>query len=170
MQYLKIPRERAGILIGKGGKVKNELEGRTESKIEVNDGEITIEGEPIEELKVVEVVKAIGRGFSPEHAFKLLSGENTLKIISLREFCNTEKALRRKKGRVIGKGGKARRVIEDLTNTRLSVYGKTVAIIGGYDGVEIASEAILKILEGMSHSSVYRFLEKNAPQLKKSVL
>ena len=38
-------------------------------------------------------------------------------------------------GRVIGKDGSTRKTIEDLTNTDICVYGKTVSIIGDFDDV-----------------------------------
>jgi ribosomal RNA assembly protein len=72
----------------------------------------------------------------------------------------SSKAWERQRGRVIGKDGSTRKTIEDLTNTDICVYGKTVSIIGDFDDVADAKEAIEMILEGKPHSIVYRYLEK----------
>ena len=43
-EYLRIPRERVGLVIGEGGKVKKEIERLTSTKITVSsDGEVIIE-------------------------------------------------------------------------------------------------------------------------------
>ncbi|MBS7621647.1 hypothetical protein KEJ32_06015, partial [Candidatus Bathyarchaeota archaeon] len=68
------------------------------------------------------VVTAIGRGFSPEHAFKLIQDEEAvLDIIDLRIiFGKSESDIRRVKGRIIGMDGKTRRLIEELTDTNIA--------------------------------------------------
>ena len=62
------------------------------------------------------------------------------------------------KGRVIGESGKTRKTIQDLTGCLISVYRHTVALIGSYDENKIASDAILLLLKGRSHKSVYEML------------
>ena len=66
---------------------------------------------------------------------------------------------RRIRSRLIGTSGKCRRNIERLTGTRISVYGKTVAIIGKYTNAHLAAQAVEKIIKGIPHRSVYEFLE-----------
>ena len=72
----------------------------------------------------------------------------------------------RLKGRVIGEQGKARRTIENLTETDISVYGKTVSIIGEIEHVSVAKRAILSLLSGSPHSRVYSWLEKKRKEMK----
>jgi len=74
--------------------------------------------------------------------------------------------VKRVAGRIIGKEGKSRRVIEDLTDAHLSVYGYTIGIIGRIDELQAARRAIEMLLEGASHPSVYRFLEKEKKRRK----
>jgi ribosomal RNA assembly protein len=170
MQYVRIPKERVKILIGKGGETKRGIEERTRTKILIREEtSVEIEGdEPINEWITKDIILAIGRGFTPENALSLLGEDKMLEIISLRDFCHGEKALKRKKARVIGERGKARRVIEELTNCYLSIYGKTIGIIGPCERVRVAKEAIFKLLDGSPHSTVYRFLEKNVHELKRN--
>ncbi len=169
MQYLKIPEDRVAVLIGREGTVKREIEKRTNTKLKIDDGDVSIDGDSMDILKVRDIVLAIGRGFSPEIAFRLFDEGNVLEIIPLMDFIRSEKELARKKGRIIGRKGKTRNVIEGITNTSISVYGKSVGIIGKYDQVEIAKEAILKLIKGARHSSVYRFLEKSSAQEHESL-
>jgi ribosomal RNA assembly protein len=70
------------------------------------------------------------------------------------------KRLKRVTSRLIGTRGKARRNLERLTQTHISVFGKTVSIIGKYEDAERAGHAIEKLIDGFSHRSVYEFLEK----------
>jgi ribosomal RNA assembly protein len=68
--------------------------------------------------------------------------------------------MQRLKGRVIGAKGKARKAIEELTQTNISVYGKTIAIIGEIQNVGTARRAIESLLMGSMHATVFKWLEK----------
>ena len=173
---VKIPRERIGVLIGRQGKVKQLIERQTRTSIEVDSetGEVTIKAtpqtnDPILVLKARDIVRAIGRGFSPERAMWLLDEDKMLDVINLKEYVgSSKKALTRVKGRIIGRDGKTRRIIEETTDTLISVYGHTVAIIGSYEGLRVAREAIEMLLKGARHATVYRFLERERLRLKKA--
>lgn len=158
-----IPQERVPVLIGKGGSVRKEIEEKFKVKISIDSttGNIVVKANQENAdalLKVQQVIKAIGRGFSPENAFLLANDEYTLSIINLSEFGRTENSLRRIRGRIIGRKGKSRLLLEELTNTKIVVYGKTVGIIGPMDKVGLAEEAIRKLAEGMKHSTVFDWL------------
>lgn len=167
MQYLKIPDDRVAILIGTHGSVRKRIEKETNTKITIEEGNVSIEGEGIELLTARDIALAIGRGFSPEIAFRLLDEENVLEIVPLTEYLKSDRELARKKGRIIGRKGKTRAFIEGITHTNISVYGKSIAIIGGYDNVQIAKDAIIKLIKGARHSSVYSFLEKSSSMWNK---
>ncbi|MFH0832559.1 MAG: KH domain-containing protein [Candidatus Aenigmatarchaeota archaeon] len=149
-EKILIPKNRIGILRG----IKNEIEKETQTKIDI-DEDVSINGEAINLLTAMNIVKAIGRGFPFEDAMELLDEDVTLCIISLP---HNRKALIRVKSRIIGAKGKAKRNIERLTNTKLSIYGKTVSIIGEYENAEKARVAVEKLITGSSHKNVYMFL------------
>jgi ribosomal RNA assembly protein len=113
-----------------------------------------------------EVVKAIGRGFNPEIARLLLKQDYSLEVINLLDFVKNKNHFERIKGRVIGAEGKSRQTIENLTGTFISVYGKTISIIGDPEGVVSSKKAVESLLQGSPHSNVYRWLEKNNRVLK----
>ncbi len=177
--FLKIPRERIGVLIGPEGKTKKTIEKKlsVELQIDSETGGITImltenAEDPSLLFKAKDVVTAIGRGFSPEHAFRLIRDEEAvLDIIDLRViFGRSESDIRRVKGRIIGMNGKTRRIIEELTEANVVVYGHTVAIIGDIEQVQAAREAIQMLIRGSLHSTVYRFLHRKRRELKKRML
>ena len=160
---LRIPQERVAVLIGKDGEIKKQIEEQTKCKIDVTaDGDVNLQGEDGLLLYTTrEIVKAIGRGFNPKIALLLMKTDYALEIIDLKDLVGKNKNdLERVKGRVIGKGGKSREELERLTNTYISVYGKTVGIIGELDQVTIARQGVAKLLEGSMHTTVFRFLEK----------
>jgi ribosomal RNA assembly protein len=158
IEEINIPEERKGAIIGKNGEVKEEIEQRTRTTIRVGEG-VVIEGEePILLMKACEIVKAVGRGFSPEKAMLLLNEDYVLRIVSLRG--ETEKTVKRLMARVIGRKGATRKILESDTNCLISVYGKTVSMIGRQDEVLACEEAVESLLRGRSHGYVYARLRK----------
>jgi ribosomal RNA assembly protein len=60
---------------------------------------------------------------------------------------------------VIGNQGKTRRKIEDSCGAKISIYGKTVAIIAGTAELDTASRCVEMLLKGRTHGYAYHFLE-----------
>ena len=63
------------------------------------------------------------------------------------------------RGRLIGREGKTRHIIEDMTGCDLAIQGHTVSIISDLDGLEAAKVAVSMVLAGSEHGSVYKYLE-----------
>jgi len=160
MQYVRIPLERVGVLIGEDGSAKKELEKRTKCRIDVSESEVSVEGEPLDEWVAKDVIHAIGRGFNPQRALVLLNEGYTFDYVELDDFAATPNSRNRLRGRVIGEKGRTRKFIEKNTGALVSVYGKTVAFIGSFDSVALAKEAVGMLLSGSRHGSVYKYLEK----------
>ena len=165
-KLIRIPNDRVGVLIGKSGNVKSKIEESCYVSLEIDGdtGEVFIrtqgDVDKIQPFKAMEIVTAIGRGFSPENAMTLLKGENALHVIDLREFAGKSNAnVERIKGRIIGEGGRARRNMENLSGTHISVYGRTVSIIGDSSKLRLAVDAISSISSGSMHGAVYTKLE-----------
>jgi ribosomal RNA assembly protein len=177
--FVKIPKDRIGALIGPDGRVKERIEKqlRIEIGVDSETGDVTLTLSPNAEdpsvlFRAKELVTAIGRGFAPERAFRLLQDDEALlEVIDLREiFGRSLSELERLKGRIIGQEGKTRRIIEELTDAEVSVYGHTVSIIADAEEMDIAREAVKMLLQGRQHNSVYRFLHKKRRELKKKKL
>jgi ribosomal RNA assembly protein len=165
-KLIRIPNDRIGVLIGKSGKTKKIIEDKCSVELDIDSdgGEVLIKTEKIDEkiqpFKAIEIVTAIGRGFSPENALRLLKGENSLHVIDLREFVGkAPEQIERIKGRIIGEGGKARLNMENLTNSSITVYGRTVSIIGEPNQLRLVVDAIASLSNGSMHGPVYTKLE-----------
>ncbi len=159
---LKIPRDRVAVLIGKKGTTKRLIERRARTRIEVTkDGDVYISGEDsLNVFNTSPIVKAIGRGFNPNIALMLLNEDYVLEIINISDYSKkSNKKFVRIKARLIGTKGKAWKVLEKLTMTDISVYGKTVSIIGKVEDVIVARGALEKLLKGAPHGNVYKFIE-----------
>jgi ribosomal RNA assembly protein len=173
---VKIPRERIGALIGPEGRVKQSIEEKlsVDLQIDSESGNVEINlksnaQDPSLLFRAREVVTAIGRGFSPRRAFTLIRDEEaTLEVFDLRETVGRSPSdIKRLKGRIIGKAGKTRRIIEELSEASMSVYGYTVSVIGTTDKAAIASEAVRMLLRGSQHHTVYQFLQRKRSEMKK---
>ncbi len=163
---LRIPKERIGALIGKGGKVKQEIERRCGVAIEIDSetGDIMVVGsKPVEQMegfKAVEIITAISRGFSPQRAMRLMEDDEVFQQIDLRSYTGkSQNAIERIRSRIIGEGGKSRRTIEELSGALISVYGHTVGLIGNYHQVRMAMDAIDMLSKGSMHKKVYEMLQ-----------
>ncbi len=169
---VKIPEERIAVLIGEGGETKRELQrvSGTELDVDSQEGLVTIQGEDAIDLyDARDVVKAIGRGFNPKIAQMLLRQDYTLDIIKVRKVVQDSQQ-DRAKGRVIGKDGKTRRMLENMTETFISVYGKTIGVIGELDRVKIVREGIIALLQGAQHGAIYDKIQEEIKELERREL
>ena len=168
---LKIPQERVAVLIGKQGEIKKNIETDTKTQIKVDslEGDVFIYGEDALGLYTArEIIRAVGRGFNPEIAKLLLKQDYVFESTDLTEYTGKSKnTLLRLKGRVIGKDGRSRKLIEELSEAYISVYGKTIAIIGTAESSSMAKRAVDALLKGSTHASVYKWLENKRRELKR---
>ena len=165
---IKVPEDRIGVLIGKNGKVKREIEDKCNVQIEIDskngDAVISSASATLSEMqpfKAIEIISAISRGFSPQRAYRLFDDEELmLQIIDLKDYTGkSTNAMDRIKGRIIGQSGKSRKTIEELSGVYMSVSGHSVALIGKYEEVKLANDAVTMILKGSSHKTVYTMLQ-----------
>jgi ribosomal RNA assembly protein len=166
---VKVPKERIGVIIGQDGMVKQSLQEHSHLKMHVDsqEGLVTLEGEDSIALYAArQVIKAIARGFNPEIAQLLLRQDYVLEEIKLTDWANTKDSVLRLKGRVIGMKGKSRENIEQLTGCFISVYGKTVCIVGELAWANVAKRAVEKLLGGSMHKTVWKYLETMRRKLK----
>ncbi|HKX20203.1 MAG TPA: KH domain-containing protein [Nitrososphaeraceae archaeon] len=162
---LHIPEERIPVIIGNKGKTKIKIckMCNVEIAVESKTGQITIDSttKNFDEngaLKARDIINAISNGFSPERAFRILDDESLFQVLDLRNFTTSSNSTNRIKGRIIGEKGKARKNIEELTNTFISIYGHTVSLIGNYEETKLALDAIMLLVNGRSHKTAYEML------------
>jgi len=173
--YVRVPLERIGVLIGRGGEVLRMVMERTGTKIAVDsaNGTVVIEPaspatSPFQMLKAQDFVRAIAYGFSPERAMRVLEEDQVLIVIDLKQYVGSSpNHLTRVKGRIIGEKGKARKNLEEMGGVYISVYDDYVAIIGDYESANAVKEAIELLIQGRQHSTVYRYLDRIMTRIRR---
>ncbi len=163
-EEIKITKERIAVLIGEKGISKRKIEKEMNTRIQINseDGEVLVSGEDsLNVLITISMVKAIGRGFNPNKAFLLKNELYMFDSVSIQDYAgSSKKSEERLRSRIIGTEGKTRKTIELMTNTFLSIYGKSVGIIGKQEGVYLARRAIEIILNGAPQTHAYMWIRK----------
>ncbi len=166
-EIVRVGYNRLPVVIGPNGTVKREIQRKTKTKIEIDStlSEVTISSDKsFFEVHVAKnIVSAIARGFSPENAYKLLKDNFSLEIIPIDDYVKHSKHRHTQvKGRVIGREGRIKQIIEKKYNCIISVYGKTVSVIGDEERIKSAREAIEKILSGAKHSTVLKSIKRDS--------
>ena len=137
MEYVRIPQRRIGVLIGPDGATRKEFEEATGCALEIDSRtgivHVTLPegGDALLGLQLLSVARAIGRGFSPETARDLLDPETYLVVVDIRDHTgHSRRKLERMRGRIIGRGGRTRRIIEEQSGAQVAVQGRTGSILG----------------------------------------
>ena len=151
----RVPKNRIAVLIGKGGQTRKMLEEASGAKLDIDSstGEVTAEWEqepdPIVRMKMPDVVLAIGRGLAPSRAVQLIQDDIFLRMYDIREWVGRQpNQTRRMRSRLIGRNGRIRGLIEEISNCEMAIHGSTVLVIGDQDGIALAAPAIEGILRG----------------------
>ncbi|MFB6091729.1 MAG: pre-rRNA-processing protein PNO1 [Haloquadratum sp.] len=170
MKHVKVPQDRIGVLIGEGGETMREIERRAEVRLDIDSetGAVAIEevGDPVRGMLAPDVVRAIGRGFTPEAALSILDDElRTFELVDLDSHTRNKNDLQRQKGRLIGENGRTRELMEELTGAEVVIKGTTLGVIGQPEEVEAVRRAVGMILDGAPHGAVYSFLERKHNEL-----
>ena len=172
MRIFTVPRNRLAFFSREQVGVLKEVEetGKVSLKL-TSEGDIEISGSGGDEWIVEQVLIALSYGFKPKFAFKLFGDEYFIEVIDLDLACHhSEKLVTRCKSRIIGSEGKAKKKIEELSGALLSVQENAVAVLGGFEELRMAKEAIFRLAEGAEHHSVYEFLETRNRKLKEREL
>jgi ribosomal RNA assembly protein len=167
----RVPKDRIAVIIGAKGatsKAIREAAGCLKFLIDSESGDVDVEwGEPgtydpVRAMKLPDVVKAIGRGMAPDAAVRLLDDNHFFELVDLRDYVGKRSNQQRRiRARIIGRQGKIRKLIEQLTDTQISIYNSTVVLVGEESGLFAARQAIEMLAGGSEHGSVIGFLERD---------
>ncbi len=161
MFTLRIPQKQVPVFRKNENAFKHELEEALHASITVEEtGVIEAEAaEAIDEIVLQDIIRAIGAGFQKDEALLLLEEDTVLHLIDVTEFAKSKKDEQRLKGRVIGRNGKMKRVVERETGTSLSIAEKSIAIIGKHENLYIAKCVIEYILSGKPYSAALHYAQ-----------
>ena len=138
----------------------------TEKNVSIQEAPegLQLDGPPGDVWAAKQVLSAMNLGFAPQKAFKLFNDTFFIEVLDLKLLVKNEKAIARLKGRVIGEQGSAKRTLEELSGASLAVSETEIGILGEFEDLADAKEAVLRLLEGSTHSGVFAFLEKRNRQ------
>ena len=159
-----LDRDRIAVFIGHNGSWKKKFEETFNCKININsgNGEVIVESDnPTSRFVLSNVIHAINYGHSPQSAIKLEDDNYVLDVIDIKTMVRDHSRLNTVVGRIIGKNGSTRKLIEDITKCNVSVYNNFVSVIGPHENTTLVHEALEMLIKGASHKSFYSFLERN---------
>ena len=135
--------------------------------IKVEGRKITIEGEAIDEYNAQQVFEAIQFGFTVKQSLQLT--EPDMHFVKI----NIKKATRRKnledvRSRVIGKEGKTKRTLENISGCEIVVNDNNeVGLIGPSESIESAETGLKNVIKGSKQSNAYAYVERMNSERKK---
>jgi ribosomal RNA assembly protein len=172
----RVPKDRIAVLIGAKGQTRRDLQAAAGCKsiqIHSETGDVDVEWgvpgsyDPVKAFKLPDVIKAVGRGMAPRKAIQLLQDDWFFEMVDLREHVGKRSNQQRRiRARIIGTEGKIRKLIEQHTNTEISIYNSTVVLVGEENGLMIARQSIEMLASGSEHGTVIKFLEKERRRIR----
>ena len=141
------------------------IESKIKIHISVEGNYANISGNEVSEFLAEEVVKAIDFGFDPRDALLLIKDDFSMEFINIKEHTK-RKNLKEVRSRVIGREGKAKNTIEELTGGVMVVHGNMVGLIVDSEHREQAVQGIILLIQGAKHGNVFAYLEKQNANLR----
>ena len=168
-----LEKDRIPVFIGVSGSKKREIEKKFNCKIEVDSktGEVSLDtDDSLTEFVLSNVITAINLGHNPDNALKLEDETFVLDTIDVKTYVKDHERLKVVMGRIIGKEGATRKLIEEITKCSVSVKDHFVSIIGPYENTILVHEALDMLIKGASHKSLYSYLERNKVNIHDGLL
>lgn len=125
-----------------------------------------------ENLSVLEraslFIKSIVVGFPLEDALFVLKNEDvyifSFEIYEVKLLKGDH--LSRAVGRIIGKGGSTKKTIEDTSRTKVAVIDTKIYILGATDNINVAKDAICRLIMGSEPSKIHTRLRNVCSKLR----
>jgi len=165
--------ERLGIVVGRDGLNKRKVEETFNVKLHVDSEKGLVFVEPGEGASMYNVfrarkaVEALALGFPLEDVLLLADDLYDFEVIDLSEAARNQSDLSRIKSRIIGAEGKFKKTLEEVVGVKVVVGDKVVGLIGDFEQLRLAKEAISRLVRGQSHQTVVKFLERERYGLKR---
>lgn len=107
--------------------------------------------------KIVDAVKLADFGVRPERIDEFIEKDEYYDIVTV---SGSRQEIHRSVGRIIGRGGKVKKTIEELTGADIYIRDDSILILGSFEEIERARSAVLDIAQGKPQGPVLRSLSK----------
>lgn len=160
MQHFVLEKDKVGITIGARGRTKKLLEEELGVKLSISKtGEVKIEGQPFQEYLAIKVFEAINLSFTYKDALQLKNPDFNLEVINVKDYAKSKARLKELKGRLIGREGRVKELMEELGDVQIKIKENKIGIIGKAEDVFTSREAISSLLRGAKHARIFKWLE-----------
>ncbi len=149
-------------------KEKVNLEKKLKVKISISGKKVIVEGSPLEEYEASIIMEAMQFGFSAKKALALSNDDIIFRKIPIKTFTR-RKNMKEVRGRIIGKEGKTKNTIEEISSCDMVVNEEQnqIGLIGSAHEMDEATTAIQSLIKGSKQANVYRFLERMNKEKRK---
>ncbi len=158
MHRILIPENRAKLLASKD--MLREAAGRLGCELRLEGNELTIQGDALGEYNARMVMQAFARGFDLNTSCLLLGDDCFFESVDMKGLLKRSERVKRIKARVIGREGKTKEYVQQVSGAHVSVYGDTVSFIGTLGQIRTARAAMDTLLEGGTHNKAYIMMQK----------
>ncbi|HRZ85219.1 MAG TPA: hypothetical protein P5277_00385 [Candidatus Paceibacterota bacterium] len=138
---------------------KNELEKKLNIKISLKNQELSIFGSESDEFFAERVIQALDFPFTIDDALLLKDENYMFEIINIKDYTH-RKDMTTIKARIIGTKGKTVDLLEELSNSIITIKDNNVAVIAEADDIKAAVQSIISLIRGSKQGNVYQYLEK----------
>lgn len=133
--------------------------------IEIKGKQVTYQGDAVHEYTAELVLQAMAFGFSAKQALQLIEPDTTFKVIAMKHFTR-RKDMEDVRSRVIGKEGKTKRTIENITDCDIIINNNDIGILGSSVQVEAAIVGLGNLIRGTKEANTYAYLERHNTESK----
>jgi|SRR3989338_5914833 len=143
-----------------------ELERKLNVKISATGRKVTISGDALDEYEAMIILDAMSRGFSASKALMLKEEGMSFRVLSIKDFTR-KKNLKEVRARIIGRQGRTRKTMEDISGAEIVVHDNDVGIIAHSENMDEIVKSITALVRGTKQANTYRHLERINKMKKK---
>lgn len=121
--------------------------------------------------KALEYLKAYFHGFKIEDCLAILRLDDiflqSFRVTDVKKLENDN--LCRAIGRITGKKGRTKTIIENSTRTRIVICGKEIHLLGSYENIALARDSICNLILGSKPTKVHNHLSVVNRKMKECI-